>query len=500
MLLGIDVGTTGTKSVLVREDGTICHSSYQGYGLISPMPSHVEQNPEDWWNAVKYTVRECAANVPAGEKITALCASVQSGTVVPVDAQLRPVGNAISWLDTRATDTYRWLIEQKGEEYFYRKTGWRLNSCFNFVQICHMRRENPELYNRAAYFMSVADFLTHRLTGRFVIDNNSIWNAQLSNVETGEWDDDILALAGIDRSRVAELVPCASVVGNLTREAADALGLDTDVKVVSGAQDQYCSTVGIGALHDGDVMFSTGTSWVVLGVSKKIVYDTKNYLTLGGHVVPDLYSSFAYTPAGGAGLKWFRDCMGKPSGAGTGVESYDEITSRAAKIKPGADGLFFLPHLGGTLFPTWEAHSRGTLWGMDFAHNHDHVARAILEGISFDLLWMIRGMQEAGYNPRVLKSLGGSTRSNVWMQMVSDMTGMEMQVSDFPDMAPMGAAMMASVATGIYRDFAEARQAFNVPTRGFEPNMAVHDVYQDIFERYKELFFLQRDAYQKFTR
>jgi xylulokinase len=496
MLLGVDIGTTGTKAVLTYEDGKEAHSSYQGYELISPRPFHVEQSPEDWWRAMVYTVRDCAAHLPAGEKISAMCLSVQSGTLVPVDKYCRPTMNAISWLDTRGGKEHEQLVAQKGEAYFYKKTGWRLSNCYNFIQICHMRRNHPDLFEKTAYFLSVADYLTWRLTGQLVIDENSAENSQLCNVNTGQWDEDILALARINKSQLSRMIKSGQNIGTITSQAAKELGLDPKTQVISGAQDQYCSAYSVGAVHHGDVMFSTGTSWVLLGVSEKQIFDMDTYLTIGRHIIPGMYSSFAYTPAGGAAMKWYRNNMGAPAPGG-GLEDYDDITARAEHVPPGAQGLLFFPHLGGTLFPTWSEESRGVLWGMDFVHTKDHIARAVMEGIAFDLLWMIRSMQKVGYDFQIMKCLGGSTRSQVWMQMVSDMTGLEMSVSAYANMAPLGAAMIAGVGSGLYRDHEQAYSVFNYPQRHFYPDPARHLQYQELFEKYKEVFSLQQETFVK---
>ncbi len=495
MLLGVDVGTTGTKAVLMREDGTQIHSSYQGYELISSKPAHVEQRPEDWWQAIVCTVTECVAHLPAKEEVSAMSLSVQSGTLVPVDENFEPVTNAISWLDTRCSEEKELLTQQKGEAYFYRKTGWRLTNCYNFVQICHMRRHHPQTFQKTAYFLSVADYLVWRLTGELVIDENSAENSQLCNVQTGHWDEEILSLAGIDKTKVPPMIKSAQVVGRLTKRAAEQLRLSVNTLVVSGAQDQYCSAVSIGAFRPGDIMFSTGTSWVLVGISDKQLYDMKNYLTIGRHMVPGLYSSFAYTPAGGAALKWYRDTMWA---AGCEAQSnYDAITERAGRVAPGAQGLVFLPHLGGALFPTWSVQSKGVLWGLDFVHTKAHIARAVLEGISFELLWMMQEMKHVGYEFKTMKCLGGSTRSLVWMQIVADMTGLDMQVSRCADMAPRGAAMAAGVGSGVYRDFEEAYEVSQCPVTHITPNWENYRQYQSLFDNYKNIFFHQRSLFEE---
>lgn len=498
MLLGIDIGTTGTKTILTHDDGKILYSAYQTYDLISPEPSHVEQSPEDWWQAIVATVNKCTSQLISPDEINALCLSVQSGTLVPVNKEIQPVCNAISWLDTRGINEQKNLLSHKGESYFYQKTGWKLSNCYNFIQICHMRTARPDLFEKSAYFLSVADYLTYRLTGILVIDENSAENSQLCNVSTGQWDDDILQLAGIDQSRVSPMIKSGQYIGTLTPQAARELGLSPHTKVISGAQDQYCSAISVGATQPGDVMFSTGTSWVLLGLSDRQIYDTETYLTIGRHIIPDVYSSFAYTPAGGAAMKWYRDNMGICSPQ-EGAESYDQITNRAAAISPGADGLFFFPHLGGTLFPTWSPHSRGVLWGMDFSHSRAHIARAVMEGIAFDLLLIIRSMQKTGYNFQIMKCLGGATRSPLWMQMVSDMTGLEMSVSGYADMAPLGAAMIAGVGSGIYNSYTEAYEAFNPAQKHIYPDSSRNLQYQDLFEKYCGLFQDIKSAFSKYV-
>lgn len=483
MILGIDIGTTGTKTILLDNKGKIAHYSYEGYGCIYPRPNYVEQRMDDILNAVIHTVRNCSAHIPQKDRVDALCVSVQSGTMVPVKSSGEFFGNAVSWLDTRCERECAELVCKYGESFFYRKTGWKLGPSFNFIQIYKMRRDMPE-ETRDLIFCNVSDCIMHLLVGEYYTDVNSAGNLQLLNVEKGEWDADLLEMADIRKEQLGELVPSGAYVGVIKADTAKLLGLNEGVKVYAGAQDQYCTAVGAGVHHPGDAMLSTGTSWVLMNITSKPMFDENTYPAVAKHIVGDTYASFVYTPAGGSAFKWLKNNVLAPIGASE-VISYDELTENAKDIAPGAENLTFLPYLGGTLYPSWNSSMKGMFHGLDFSHDRRHLARAVLEGVSFELNLMVMGLREQGLTVDKLSALGGATRSDLWMQIAADITNLPITASSVADIAPIGAAVMAAVGYGMYNSYAEACQAFQCLSgcRSFEPNLEMHQIYNEIFEK-----------------
>ena len=490
MIIGIDVGTTGTKTILLDNTGNIIHYSYEGYACLYPQPGHVEQRMDDILGAMIKTVRACTDMLPKSERVEALCVSVQSGAMAPVKPNGEFFGNAISWLDTRCERESAELTGRYGERFFYRKTGWKLGPSFNFIQIYKMRRDMPT-QTKNLMFCSVSDCVMRLLTGDYYTDVNSAGNLQLLNVAQGKWDDDLLSIADIQKRQLGQLTPSGAFVGRVIPQTARLLGLDDNVKVYAGAQDQYCAALGAGVHHPGDSMLSTGTSWVLMNISQKPMFDELRYPAVAKHIVGDTYASFVYTPAGGSAFKWLNNSVLVSADA-----SYGELTEAAGQIPPGAQNLTFLPYLGGTLYPSWNSGMKGMFHGLDFSHDWRHLTRAVLEGVGFELNLMIKNLQNQGLRIDKLNALGGATRSELWMQIISDVTNMPIAASSVADVAPIGAAVMAAVGCGLYTSYSEACQAFACLSgrRTIEPNPQAHQLYGDLYEnRYAVLNeFLQR--------
>ncbi len=494
MILGIDIGTTGTKTILLSNDGKIVHYSYQGYACSYPQPGYVEQDITVLMDAVIQTVRACTEKVPANDAVEAMCVSVQSGTLVPLHKDGTPFGNAISWLDTRCDKECRDLLAQYGEDIFYRKTGWKLSPSFNFIQICKLRRDMPE-QTKDLIFANVSDCVTNLLVGEYYTDVNSAGNLQLLNVEKGEWDDELLEIAGIEKSQLGTLVPCGAFLGYVRPDTAKLLGLGDKVRVYAGAQDQYCAAVGAGVHEPGDAMLSTGTSWVLMNITKDAMFESKSYPAVAKHIVGSNYASFVYTPAGGSAFKWLKNSV-LTDPAHAEQTSYDSLTEIAQNIPAGSDGLMFHPYLGGTLYPTWSS-MRGTFHGLDFAHGRGHMVRAVLEGVAYEFNLMVQTLRQQGLAFDKLTALGGATRSPLWMQTVSDITGLPLRTSDVADIAPIGAAIIAAVGAGMYSNYREACNTFVslAEHKEYTPNPANREGYRAGFEKYCALSnFLQKTA------
>lgn len=495
MLLGIDIGTTGTKTVLLSNSGEIIGYSYQGYLCSYPRPNCVEQSITDILNAVKKTVKDCTAKVPAGDRVEALCVSVQSGTLVPLKRNGEPYGNAISWLDMRCGQERDALLRQYDDTFFYHKTGWKLGASFNFIQIYKMRMDQPE-ETKDIFFANVSDCVTHMLVGTYYTDVNSAGNLQLLNVAKGDWDDDLLDIADIRRDQLGELVPCGAYLGDVLPEVARELGLGEHVKVYSGAQDQYCTAVGGGVTHPGDSLLSTGTSWVFMNINDKPMFDAVQYPAVAKHIAGETYASFVYTPAGGSAFKWLKNNVLAKDAEDSSV-SYDGMTELASQVPPGAENLMFLPYLGGTLYPSWKNEMKGLFYGLDFSHDRRHMARAVMEGVGFELNLMIESLRSQGTTIDKMSGLGGATRSDAWMQIVSDITGVPISASTVADVAPIGAAMMAAVGCGFYQDYVDVSKNFKcmAERRNFAPNEKNHAFYQERFQEYLELNKLLQARY-----
>lgn len=498
LLLGIDIGTTGAKSVIMDENGHVLASAHKGYEIYNTYPNYVEQNAEDWWNALVETVRRCLGEIDHKEEILALCVSTQGGSLVAVDAEGNPLRMAISWMDKMGKRECDILKKGKEDNYHYRKTGWVLSSGFNLVQMKWMQDHEPEIFNKTHKFISTAEYINYKLAGEYYIDYTNAGITNLLNLDSMQWDADILADLGINEERLGTLVKGGEVVGNLCADAANQLGLSTDVKVVIGGHDQYCAAIGIGAIHNGDVFFSTGTAWVVLAVSDKLVFDNEYYFSPGHHLIQGMHGVMATVPTGGISIEWFRKNFGRlvMLDGKNEMEAFREIDNAVDAKNPGADGVMFYPHFLGATCPNWASENKATFVGLDLSHDRYHMARAVMEGVVFEANWIIEKYRERGIGINRLKMLGGAAKSPIWPQIISDITGLPVIIPRIADVACVGAVMFAGIGAGVYKDAQHAYKTVVKEEREITPDSQRFSTYRKLFELYKKRFFLLKELYE----
>ena len=306
LVIGLDVGTTGTKAVVVDKNGDTLGSGYREYALKSE-GGRVTQSAEDWWNAAVFAVR-CATKDINTNDIAAISLSTQAASMLCADRDGDAKSEVITWMDTRASLEAEELSDAIGKEAVYRKSGWLPTPVLDSAKILWIKKNLPELFNSTDYFISTLEYMNMKLCGRCVIDPTNAAMRQMFNIETGKWDREILDYIGIDESRLPEVLPIGAKVGNLTPTAAEALGLHTGVEVFNGAHDQYCVSIGCGAVEAGDMLLATGTTWVVLGITDKLLY-TKNHISPGIHAVPGRYGALASLVSAGSALNWYRSVI-----------------------------------------------------------------------------------------------------------------------------------------------------------------------------------------------
>ena len=453
-VIAYDVGTTGLKACLftVSRDEGIAYiaSTVEDYGLQVLGDGAIEQNPDDWWQAVCHTVREVCRSVPgAGEQVAALALSVQGGTLAAVDRALRPVRPAIVWNDTRAARQQAEFIRDFGSaERMYQKTGWGLGPSLPAVMLRWLREEEPERFAEAKWFLTVPDYLSMKLTGKAVCDFSSAGINQLCDIRAAKYDAQLLAFAGVREEALAELARAGSVIGTLTADAAQALGLSEACLLVTGAHDQYAAALGAGALRGGDVFIGSGTCWVVSAICDEP--DFSSGLAVSAAAVPGKWGALCSLPSGGVCLDWLRKSIA--SGEDGQALSYEcinaEVQTRAAAEK----GLFFYPFAGkcgkaGSL-------TRGSFVGLDLSDDRFDLARAVMEGVVFQTAWMLDGFRNQPGAEGIILS-GGASRSPVWRQLLADALGCPVRIPEIADLPCVGAAILAGVGSGLYRDTEE---------------------------------------------
>ena len=517
LLIGLDIGTTAVKAGVFDAAGRQLAAVGCEYALLHPAPDRAELDPRTYWTAAVTAVRGAlaACGAGAGARVAALAVSSQGETVIPVDARGGPVGPALVWLDNRAVDEARELGSRFDPSTVYAVTGVPdMNPTWSACKIAWWRRHEPSVFAAAARFLWVSDFVLHRLTGRFVTDGGVACTSLLVDIRpggSGAWWAPMLDAVGIDASRLPDLARPGDVVGGLSADAAEALGLPVGVPVVAGGMDQGAGAVGVGNFGAGaDVISeSTGGALTIQASVLRADGDPTRQTPVYIHSAPGAYLYCPVCNTGGMAFTWFRDQFGADevaraaasAAAGTGGPSaYDLLTALAATAPAGSDGVILLPHLAGAFSPEYVAEARGVLYGLTLHHTRAHVARAVLESVAFMLRRNLELVALAGARGTEIRSHGGGARSAFWNQVKADVCGLPVVTMDGEDAAVRGDAMLAGVATGIHPDLVSAAAAMIAPGRRFEPNPANRAVYDDAYATYVSLFDALRPVFERGVR
>ena len=484
LLLGLDVGTTATKSLLVDLDGDVVASATHHYGLITPQERWVEQDPEALWCGVVETCRAVLQQIAPGDRVVALSQSSQGGTTIPVDADDRPTYNAISWMDQRAAEQARRVRTSRGAAWLKRRTGWALSDGLPLQHVAWLREHRPDVFAATRHVLFVNDFITHRLTGRLCTNPSDAGITQLMDLATGDWDERLLAIAGIARSQLSPIRPSGAAAGPLTASASQATGLPQDVLVANGAHDQYCAAVGTGATRPGVVLLSCGTAWVLLAVPEGRKAGLRSGLSVSRHAVEKTWGAIRSLGGVGTSLEWVLDHLWRSSSTrGERRDLYDAVNREAAQSPAGANGLLFYPLSGGHAA---DHAGRGGLVGLSLPHSRGDLARAAMEGVALELRWAMDEMQARGIRVAEFKMVGGAAESTVWPQIVADVTGVPVALPTVRQAAARGAAILAGVGAGLFASPEAGLAAFRRLEVHLDPGAGNHSLYDDVFARYKK--------------
>ncbi len=478
LIIGLDVGTTGTKAVISDENGKIIAGGYKEYGIWSETDGKVWQNADDWWDAAVTAIREALIKVADKSEIRAIGMSTQGASMLATDVLGKPLTHVMTWMDNRATAETEYLDKAVGGEKIYRKCGWRLTPAGDAAKILWIKNNLPDVFDAAAYFPSTLEFMNYKLTGRMVSDPTNSAIRQLYNIESGTWDDEMLSAVGISADRLPEVIPVGATVGTLTKEAAEQLGLSCDVTVYNGAHDQYCAALGCGATNAGDMLLATGTTWVVLGVTDRLLY-TKSHISPGIHPAKGCYGAMASLISAGSAMKWYRGIIGG---------DFKDIDAGAAKCTGSASDLLIYPYVAGAGFPHNMPTLHGAMLGIDMRHTKYDVARALMEGVAFEAAGVLDEFASEGMRIKKLMMTGGAARSDIWSEIVGYVTGCEIHRMNEPETCSVGAAMIAAVGEGVFTDYDECRRHMVRSTRLELQDAEMYEYYKEKRARYLEGF------------
>ncbi|MFM8289365.1 MAG: xylulokinase [Planctomycetaceae bacterium] len=491
--LGIDIGTSGTKTLAMRRDGAILASATAEYPLLNPRPGWSEQNPEEWWQATIKTVRQVVkqARLAPGD-VSGIGLSGQMHGSVFLDSRQQVIRPALLWNDQR-THAECGEIEKLagGRRKLIDMVANPALTGFTAPKILWLRNHEPKNYDRCRQVLLPKDYVRLRLTGEFATEVSDASGTLLLDVKQRQWSSRLLGKLQIDRDWLPKVHESEEVSGQLTTEAARLLGLPMGVPVVGGGGDQAASAVGNGIVKKGVVSATMGTSGVVFAHSDEVQYDPEGRLHTFCHAVRGKWHMMGVVLSAGGSLQWYRNqlCQAEIAQARKlKVGPYELIPQQAAQAPAGSEGLVFLPYLTGERTPHADPHARGAWVGLSLMHGRPHLARAVMEGATFamrDSLQIIQGLKVPAKEVRLS---GGGARSEFWRQLQADIYGLPVAVTNSHEGPAYGVALLAAVGTGAYKNVVEACAATIRNVSQTSPRSAERRLYDRLHPRYQHLY------------
>jgi xylulokinase len=497
--IGLDVGTTGSKAILIDEQGRILATHTSEYPMFTPRPLWTEQNPEDWWRASCEAFRTVVLKsaVPANEiKGIGLTGQMHGLVVLNQEGQvLRP---CIMWNDQRTSAQCATITKKIGFKKLMAITGNPVLPGFTAPKIQWVRDHEPKIFKQIRHILLPKDYIKYRLTGVLNSDVSDAAGTSLLDVGRRRWSAKITKALGIPMEWLPEVTESVEIIGQITTSAAAEAGLVADIPVVAGAGDQAAGAVGSGTVHSGVISVCLGTSGVVFAHTKKLSIEPQGRLHAFCHAVPGNWHLMGVTLSAGGSFRWYRDTfagMEKQEAGRVNRDVYDIITEGAANVPAGSEGLLFLPYLTGERTPYPDPNARGIFYGITVRHGKDHFARAVLEGVAFSLMDCLLLIKNLGTSIREIRIIGGGARSTLWRQIIADIFGRELLTLTVTEGAPFGAALLAGVGTGCYKSVAAAcASTIQIATRT-RPIRNNVQIYRDAYSLYRQMYGILKETY-----
>ncbi|GAB4537955.1 MAG: xylulokinase [Anaerolineae bacterium] len=490
-LLGIDVGTTGSKALLVDAGGTVVASATTEYPMSTPQPLWAEQNPADWWSATVTSIRQVLEKSGTKPKqVAGVGLTGQMHGLVLLDRQGQVLRPCIMWNDQRTAAQCAAITQQVGAENVLRLTGNPVLPGFTAPKIAWVREVEPEVYARTAKVLLPKDYARYRLTGEFFSEVSDASGTSLFDVGRRQWSDEMLQALQLPREWLPEVTESPVVSAYVNAQAASETGLLEGTPVAGGGGDQAAQAVGTGIIAEGVVSVTLGTSGVVFAASESYRVEPEGKLHAFCHAVPGMWHLMGVMLSAAGSFRWYRDTLGdveRMRAEESGQDAYDLLTEAAANIPPGCEGLLFLPYLSGERTPYPDPNARGVFFGLTLRHSKAHLTRAVLEGVTFGLRDSLELMRALGLSIEQVRASGGGARSPLWRQMLADVFDTEIVTVRVTEGAAYGAALLAGVGAGVYGGVAEACQRAVQVTGRTAPGAAV-PAYADYYPRYRALY------------
>ncbi len=499
-VLGIDLGTSGTKTVLFDQEGHgICSCTVE-YPMYQPHNGWAEQDPQDWWHAAVETIQTVLKKSGVNpQDVVSLGISGQMHGLVMLDEKGQVLRRSIIWCDQRTQAECDEIHERVGREKLIAITANPALTGFTLSKVLWVRNHEPEVYAKCRHILLPKDYVRYMLTGDFATEVSDASGMQMLDVPNRCWSDELLNILNIDKNLLAKVYESCEVTGHVSEEAAALTGLSAETLVVGGAGDNAAAAVGTGVVEDGKAFTTIGTSGVVFAHTDKLAIDPKGRVHTFCCAVPGAWHVMGVTQAAGLSLKWYRDnfCDAEKQAAQQmGVDPYDLMNKEAAQSPIGANKLIYAPYLMGERTPHLDADCRGMFFGLSAMHTRRDLLRAVMEGVSYSLRDCLGVLNEMGVEPEQMLACGGGGKSPLWRQMLADVFNCPVATTVNTEGPALGVAILAGVGAGLYKSVPEACRAMIHVNPAQEPIPENVPQYAKVYEVYRMLYPANKDVFK----
>ena len=485
-LIGIDIGTSGTKSVLFDTQGNAIASATAEYPLSQPKNGWAEQDPRDWWYATCETLKKITKQ--ADGEIVGVGLSGQMHSMVLLDGENEVIRPAILWCDQRTAAECKEIESILSRERLVEITGNPALAGFTASKIMWIKKNEPQSFARASHILLAKDYIRFLLTGEYATEVSDASGMQLLDIHARAWSREVCDALGVDTEMLAKVYESPMITGYVTKKAAELTGLPEGIPVAGGAGDNAAAAIGTGVYNYGQAFTTIGTSGVVFAPTERPIIDPMGRIHTFCAAVPNTWHVMGVTQAAGLSLNWFRANLASDM-------SYAEL-DRACKVLPiGSDRLLYLPYLMGERTPILDSDARGVFFGLSAMHTRLHMARAVMEGVGYSLLDCLALIAEVGIDIGEMALCGGGAKSNFWRGMLTDLYGMDICVRESSEGAALGAAILGGCAAGVYASVKDGCMRAVRNRDITHPDCARHKEYLRYYKIYQSLYPCMKTAF-----
>ncbi len=506
-LLGIDIGTTSARAVIIEKSGSLVASASKDYPLITPQPGWTEQNPREWWDATLFAIKKVLSSSDIDpHKLECIGLTGQMHGSVFLDKEGQVIRPAILWNDQRTFKQCERIYEIFGYREFIKLAHNKALPGFTATKIMWLEENEPDNFKKIYKVLLPKDYIRYKLSSKFITDVSDASGTILLDVENRRWSDQILEGLGIDRNMLPELCESTEILSKVNSEAAQATGLAEGTPIAGGGSDNTAGAVGSGTVKEGFVSDSLGTSGVVFASSDTPVYDEEGRIHCWCHSVPGKWLTVAATLSAAGSLKWYHDRFGPskhikekhPQSSG-----YKLLDKQAEEVPVGSEGLIFMPYLAGERYLSGvgsrygDPHARGVFFGISYMHTQDHFVRSIMEGVAYSQLDCLSILESQGVSAQKVALFGGGAKSGLWRQIIADVLDKNIVTLNVDEGPAFGAALIAGAGCGIYDSVEQAAGSIIKEVDEINPIEENVAKYRKLYKIYKSLYEGIKGSYKQ---